>query len=54
MAKKLKKLKKIKNRLPGHISEENHNLNRNKHPHVPWGTVYKSQDMETTYRSINR
>ena len=42
------------NPTPGHIPRENHNSKRYMQPNVHHGTIYSSQDMETTYISINR
>ena len=39
---------------PGHISEENCNLNRYLHPSVHCCIIYNSQDMEATQTSISR
>ena len=42
------------NPTPGHISGENHNSKGYTHPSVHCSTIYNSQDMETTYMSIDR
>ena len=56
-------LKKTKNRTTvwpttnptiGHIPWESHNWKRHMYPRVHWSTVYNSQDMETTWISIDR
>ena len=44
----------LNNLTSGHLSKENHNLNRYIHPNVHCNTVYKSQDMEATQMSTSR
>ena len=39
---------------PGHISRQNYNSKRYVHSYLHRSTIPKSQDMETTYVSINR
>ena len=41
------------NPTPGHISRQNYNLKRYMHPYVHNSTIYNSQDMETTWMSID-
>ena len=42
------------NSTPGHLSRENHNLKRHMNPNVHCSTIYNSQDMEATQRSIHK
>ena len=43
-----------RNPTPGHIPRENHNSKGYMHPSVHCSTLYTSEDMETTWMSINR
>ena len=45
---------KYSNPTFGHLSRKKHNLQRYMPPNVHCSTIYNSQDMETTYMSINR
>ena len=42
------------NPTPKHLSGENRNSKIYMHPNVQCNTIYNSQDMETTFMSINR
>ena len=42
------------NLIPGHLSGENHNLNKYLNPNVHCSSIYNSQDMEATLMSTNR
>ena len=42
------------NPMPGHLSRENHDSQRHMYSNVQCSTIYNSQDMETTYMSIDR
>ena len=42
------------NPTPGHLSRENHDSKRYMYSHVPWSTIYNSQDMKATSMSIDR
>ena len=42
------------NLTPGHISTENYNLKKYMHSNVHCSTIHSSQDMETTWMSMNR
>ena len=42
------------NPIPGHISGQNYNSKRDRHPYVPSSTVHNSQDMKTILMSTDR